>query len=369
MRRFGDRLVRFALVWLLVLLTLWVIEPYVAGWWWSATTPRPVTPQGSLSAYERTTIDVYRLASPSVVHVYATGRPTFLSGGGEVLQTGSGVIWDKAGDIVTNNHVINGQTDFGVRLTTGEFVRARLVGTAPNYDLAVLRINRPRIPLRPITIGSSKNLLVGQAVFAIGNPYGLDQTLTNGIISALHRRLAESPTVEIPNVIQTDAPINPGNSGGPLINSSGEMIGLNTAIMSESGASAGIGFAIPVDTVNKVAADIIRTGTAPVPGIGIITANPAAAAQLGVQGVIVLRVLPNSPAAKAGLQGINPDTGEVGDIITAVNGHPVSIIAGLSAAFEEAGIGHSVTLTVERNGQTRTVKVEVTNISELQGPS
>jgi 2-alkenal reductase len=358
-----NRLAQFAIVWLLVLATFWVVEPYAINSWYAADTPRAVTPRGSLSAAEQSTIKAYSEASPSVVHVYATGQPQFLAGGQQVLQTGSGVVWDNAGDIVTNNHVIRGQTEFGVRLTSGQMIKANLVGTAPNYDLAVLRLDRPRVVLHPIMLGRSDNLQVGQTVFAIGNPYGLNQTLTNGIISALHVRLPESPTVEIPDAIQTDAPINPGNSGGPLIDSAGRMIGLNTAILSESGASAGIGFAIPVDTVNRIVADIIRTGHAPIPGIGITTANPAVAAQIGVQGVIVVRVFPGWSAAKAGLVGVDPQTGEVGDIITAVNNKPVNTDAELSGALEQAGIGHTVTLTVERNGQSRQMKVEVQDIS------
>lgn len=362
MSRIWDRLTAFALLWLVVLATLWVVEPYFAQWLWAAGTPRLAAPAADLTAYEKTIIGVYRQASASVVHVYATGQPAFITGGEAVLQTGSGVLWDKAGDVVTNNHVIRGQTKFGVRLTGGELLRATLVGTAPNYDLAVLRIERPRVALHPIAVGSSKDLAVGQLVFAIGNPYGLDQTLTNGIISALHRRLPESATVEIADLIQTDAPINPGNSGGPLIDSAGRMIGLNTAILSGSGASAGIGFAIPVDTVNRIAADIIRTGRAPDPGIGIMTASPAISAQLGVDGVIVVRVLPGSPAAKAGLVGVDPQTGAIGDIITAVNGNRVDTLAGISAAIAQAGIGQQVTLTVERGGASRTVTVTVVDL-------
>lgn len=362
MSRFGDRLARIAFIWVLLLLTAWVLEPYVIAWRFAADTPRAITPRGSLSELEKTTIAVYRQASPSVVHVYATGQPAF-RGAREVLQTGSGVIWDEAGDIVTNDHVVRGQTEFGVRLTNGPLLEARLIGTAPNYDLAVLRLVRTRTALHPISLGSSANLLVGQSVFAIGNPYGLDQTLTNGIISALHRRLPESDAVEIADVIQTDAPINPGNSGGPLIDSAGRMIGLNTAILSQSGASAGIGFAIPIDTVNRIAADIIRTGHAPEPGLGIITASPAASAELGIRGVIIIRVLPGSPAEQAGLKGIDQSTGAIGDVITAVNGHPVSTLADLSVVFDQTGIGHTVSLTIENNGQTRTVKVELTDIA------
>ncbi|HJS84195.1 MAG TPA: trypsin-like peptidase domain-containing protein, partial [Acetobacteraceae bacterium] len=217
--------------------------------------------------------------------------------------------------------------------------------------------------LRPLPIGSSDNLLVGQTVFAIGNPYGLDQTLTSGLISALHRRLPESARTEIADVIQTDASINPGNSGGPLLDSAGRMIGVNTAILSESGASAGIGFAIPVATVNRVVPRLIATGTAPAPGIGIVSASPALASQLGLAGVIVLRVVPGTPAAQAGLQGADLQTGTIGDVITAVNGTPVRTVAQLSAQLDAVGIGNVAHLTVERDGQSRTVDVRVADMS------
>jgi 2-alkenal reductase len=361
-----PRFYRLIIVWLLVILTVWAVEPYLAGLWWAVTLPRTVTPRGDLSAIERTTIGIFRLASPSVVHVYArAGSPAMAAHGDFQLQTGSGVVWDGAGDIVTNNHVIAGGSDFGVRLTNGDFVAARLIGAAPRYDLAVLRLIRPRVPLRPLPVGRSDDLLVGQAVFAIGNPYGLDQTLTNGIVSALHRRLVESAQVEITDLIQTDAPINPGNSGGPLLDSAGRMIGLNTAILSESGASAGIGFAIPIATINRVVPALIRTGTVPTPGIGVVSANPAVAAEIGVSGIIVMRVLPHSPAAAAGLQGVDPTSGEIGDVILAVNGQPVSTVAELSAGLEAIGIGKTATLTVERNGQQREVKVGVVDMAKL----
>ena len=363
----SQRLFRICLIWLLTLLTFWVAEPYVAAFWLAARSPRTVTPRGNLSALEQSTIAAYKLASPSVVHVYATGEPDLVSGGA-VLQTGSGVVWDAAGDVVTNNHVISGQNEFGVRVPSGELIRARLIGTAPNFDLAVLRLQRSRFPLRPIVIGGSRDLQVGQTVLAIGNPYGLDQTLTTGIISALHRRLPESQSVEIADVIQTDAPINPGNSGGALIDSAGRMIGLNTAILSESGASAGIGFAIPVDTVDRVAAALIRNGALPVPGIGITTASPGLSAELGVNGLIVQRVIPGWPGARAGLEGVNAHTGTIGDIVVAVNGQPVQTAADLSALLAEIGIGHTAQLTVIHRGQTRTVPVPVVDISAGVGP-
>ena len=360
----SNRFLRIAILWFLALLTVWVVEPYLIDLWWAARLPRTVTPRGSLDAAETTAIDIFRVASPSVVHVYArAANPTVTMNGEYVLQTGSGVVWDKAGDIVTNDHVIAGGAAFGVKLTSGELVRARLIGAAPSYDLAVLRLERPRSPLIPLAIGRSGDLLVGQTVFAIGNPYGLDQTLTSGLISALHRRLPESPRTEITDVIQTDAPINPGNSGGPLLDSSGRMIGLNTAILSRSGASAGIGFAIPVDTVDRIVPRLIANGSVPTPGIGIVSANPALASQLGVQGVVIADVVPGTPAAKAGLQGINPNTGTVGDIITAVNGQSVNTVAQLSGLLDSVGIGNTATLTVERDGQSRTVEVQVADVS------
>ena len=361
-----PRLSRLLTLWLLLLLSAWVLEPYFAGLWGAANQPRTVTPRGELAPFEQTAIAIFREASPSVVHVYArAGSPAMTARGAFRMQTGSGVVWDAAGDIVTNHHVIAGGSNFGVRLTDGTLVAARLIGAAPQYDLAVLRLVRPRAALHPLAVGRSSDLQVGQAVFAIGNPYGLDQSLTDGIVSALHRRLAESPEVEISDLIQTDAPINPGNSGGPLLDSAGRMIGLNTAILSESGASAGIGFAIPVDTVNRVVPSLISTGTVPTPGIGIVSADPAVAAQVGVSGIIILRVVVGSPAEQAGLRGVDPASGTIGDIIVAVNGRPVGSVAQLGSALDAVGIGHAATLTVERDGQQRQVTVGVVDVTQL----
>ena len=277
-------------------------------------------------------------------------------------------MWDAAGHLVTNYHVIKGTTEIGVRLTSGEFVSARLVGVAPNYDLAVLRVEANRAPLRPIIVGSSADLQVGQETFAIGNPYGLDQTLTSGIVSALHRRLPTAPSHEISGVIQTDAPINPGNSGGPLLDSAGRLIGVNSAIITGSGASAGIGFAIPIDVVNRVAGQLIRDGRVPVPGIGIVGASESEATRLSIDGVIIVRAIPQSPAARAGLEGADSDGGVVQDVITAANGQPVHTMSDLADVFDEVGVGKSVNLTVTRSGQTRSIDVEVTDISrQAQG--
>jgi S1-C subfamily serine protease len=203
------------------------------------------------------------------------------------VQSGTGFVWDETGHIVTNNYVVQGTSSLMVRLASGEVGKAGVVGTTPDYDLAVIHfVGTGRLP-PPIAVGNSADLKVGQAAFAIGNPFGRDQSLTTGIISALKRRLPTSGGHEISNVIQTDAAISPGNSGGPLLDSAGRLIGVNTAIYSPSGSNAGIGFAIPVDVVNRVVPELIRNGQVPTPGIGIEAASEALAARLGVEGVVV----------------------------------------------------------------------------------
>jgi 2-alkenal reductase len=361
------RLLRLSILWLLILATFWVIEPYVTTLWFSASSPRAVAPRGDLAASEKTTIAIFKKVSPSVVHVFARARPTvslFSDQEQSVVQSGSGIIWDAAGHVIPNNHVISGTAQIGVRLTSGEFVAARVVGTAPNYDLAVLQLVRPKSTLQPIAVGESANLQVGQSTFAIGNPYGLDQTLTSGIVSALGRSLPSGGAHEVKAMIQTDAPINPGNSGGPLLDSAGRVIGLNTAILSRSGASAGIGFAIPVDIVNRIAGELIRNGRVPLPGIGIVAAKQNEATSLGIDGVIVVRTLPDSPAARAGIEGATAD-GVVQDVITDVNGKPVHSMEELASALQDAGIGKQVNLTVERDGEARNVKVTIADTSQL----
>jgi 2-alkenal reductase len=361
------RFLRFAIIWLLVLATFWVMEPYLSALWFSSSAPRTVTPRGNLAASEQATIELFKNASPSVVHVFARATPTislFSDEEESVVQSGSGIIWDLAGHVITNNHVINGTAEIGVRLTSGEFVTARVVGAAPSYDLAVLQLERPKSILRPLAVGRSADLQVGQSAFAIGNPYGLDQTLTSGIVSALGRRLPTVSAHEVKGMIQTDAPINPGNSGGPLLDSAGRLIGVNSAIVSGSGASAGIGFAIPVDIVNRVATELIRNGRVPLPGIGIVAAKQGQATSLGIDGVIIVRTLPGSPAAKAGIEGATAD-GVIRDVITEVNGKPIHSMEELTSTFEDVGIGKQVALTVERDGQSRTVKMTIADISQL----
>jgi 2-alkenal reductase len=362
-----SRLWAIAMIWFLLLATAWVAEPYAIALWVSAATPRAVTPRADLTDAERTTIKLYQTASPSVVHVFAHASQGLSLGQPEetVVQSGSGIVWDAAGHVVTNNHVISGTNKIGARFTNGERVGVRVVGTAPNYDIAVLQLERVRTVLRPVAVGSSADLQVGQAVYAIGNPYGLGQTLTSGIISALNRRLPTSTPYEVQGVIQTDAAVNPGNSGGPLLDDAARLIGVNTAILSGSGAFAGISFAIPVDIVNRIAAQLIKEGHVPMAGIGIVAASEATATQLGIDGVIVVRVLPDSPAAKAGLEGAASTGGTVTDVITAVNGEPVRNISDLATIFEQIGVGKTAKLTVEKDGQSRTVEVTVADVSGL----
>jgi S1-C subfamily serine protease len=225
--------------------------------------PRVVTPRGDLAEEEKATIELFRQASKSVVYITAIAlrRDAFSLNVYEIPEgTGSGFMWDEEGHIVTNYHVIRTANGCQVTLADNSTYSAELVGAAPAKDLAVLRIDAPKRLLRPIPVGTSRDLLVGQKVFAIGNPFGLDQTLTTGVISALNREIQSVARQPIQGVIQTDAAINPGNSGGPLLDSAGRLIGVNTAIFSPSGAYAGIGFAIPVDTVNEVVPKLIQQG-------------------------------------------------------------------------------------------------------------
>lgn len=365
-----NRFIWVAVVWLLLLATAFVAEPYFVAWRFSATSPQTIAPRADLTETERTTIKLFQTVSPSVVYIFAqASSPSLSSREAEenVVQTGTGIIWDAAGHVITNYHVTKGSNQFGARLPSGESVGARLVAASAHYDLAVLQLERPQAAIQPIAVGSSSDLQVGQSAFAIGNPYGLEQTLTSGIISALHRRIPTETGHEIAGGIQTDAPLNPGNSGGPLLDSTGRLIGVNSAIISGSGASSGIGIAIPIDIVNRVAAELIRERHAPVPGIGIVAVVETAAAQLGVDGVIIVKVQPGSPAAKAGLKGIGPSDETIGDVITAVNGEPVHDITELAGLFEQIGVGKAVTLTVLRGDQSRTVEVTLADVSQYQG--
>ena len=331
-------------------------------------TPRLVTPRGDLAADEKSTIELFEKARDSVVFI-STRRQVQDFWTRNVFSVprgnGSGFIWDTAGHIVTNFHVLEGASEATVKLADGRDYNAALVGLSPAHDIAVLRIDIDGRHPPPVPLGSSSDLRVGQRVFAIGNPFGLDWTLTTGIVSALDRSLASEGGKSIEHLIQTDAAINPGNSGGPLLDSAGRLIGINTAIYSPSGASAGIGFAVPADTVNRVVPQIIRHGKYIQPGIGIQTdeaLNQRLASALGVEGVVVLRVERGSAAEDAGVRGarIRPD-GLVlpGDIIVAVEGKPVPSVGKLFAAFGDYRIGDTVEISVLRDGERVDLSVQL----------
>jgi 2-alkenal reductase len=347
----------------LVLALAFVAQPYIERVLFAATTPRPVQSRGQLSESERSTIEIFEKVSPSVVQVAAqrTATSALVEDDGRAAS-GTGFVWDAAGHIVTNNHVVENAGALAVRFASGEVVGADIVGLAPNYDLAVIRARGARQLPPPVAIGSSAELKVGQAAFAIGNPFGLDQSLSSGIISALKRRLPTSGGREIANVIQTDAAINPGNSGGPLLDSAGRVIGITTAILSPSGSSAGIGFAVPIDIVNRAVPEIIRNGRVQTPGIGIVAASEAVATRMGVEGVVIVRTAPGSPAERAGLQGVDIQSGTLGDVIVQANGKAIQRLSDLTDEIEQVGIGNTLRLTVKRNGQSRNVDVRVTEI-------
>ncbi len=357
----NDRVARVLSIAAVFLLAGLLLQPYINRLIFSADTPRPVAARGDLSAFEKSSIDVFQEASPSVVQVVA--RPVGAQSEGQV-QSGTGFIWDAAGHIVTNNHVIDNTDGVVVRLSSGKVLTATIVGRTPNYDLAVLRVDSRDVLPPALPLGKSGDLRVGQTAYAIGNPFGLDQSLTMGIISALKRHLPTSGGREVSDVIQTDTAINPGNSGGPLLDSAGRVIGVNTAIFSPSGTNAGIGFAIPVDVANRIVPALIRSGRVPTPGIGILVADEATTAQLGVPGVVIADVVPDSPAARAGLRGIDRAKGAIGDVIVAADGQPVQRLTDLTQQLERAGQGKTVTLTVQRGSNSRQVEVQVVDIGE-----
>lgn len=324
--------------------------------------PRIVTARGDLAADEKATIELFRNASPSVVYItsIALRRNLFSLNVYEIPQgTGSGFIWDHDGRIVTNYHVISDANRIEVTLADQSTWKGILVGAAPDRDIAVLKITAPTSKLKPILIGDSDDLLVGQKVFAIGNPFGLDQTLTTGVVSAIGREITSATGRTIHGVIQTDAAINPGNSGGPLLDSAGRLIGVNTAIFSPSGASAGVGFAVPVSEVNRIVPQIIRQGKVIKPGLGVSLASENMISQLDIEGVLVISVQPDSPAAAAGLRGTSRGPGGMvlGDIIVAVNEQKVQDYNELRDELEKYDIGTTVSLTIIRDGEYMPVDV------------
>jgi S1-C subfamily serine protease len=321
-------------------------------------TSRAITPRGALNAEERTTIALFRQASPSVVFIttLARQRDFFSLNIAEIPQgSGSGFIWDQEGHIITNFHVIQGASRARVTLADHSVWDAQLVGVAPDHDLAVLYIKAPKNQLRPLAIGTSADLEVGQTVLAIGNPFGLDQTLTTGIISALGREINATTGRTIAGVIQTDAAINPGNSGGPLLDSAGRLIGVNTAIFSPSGSSSGIGFAVPVDTVNRMVPQLIRQGEITRAGLGVRIGDDRVSRRLNLPGVLIIEVEKGSAAEAAGLRSTRVDAKggvKLGDVIMAIDGERIETSNDLFNAMEKRAVGETVKVTVLR-GETR----------------
>ncbi|RME74775.1 MAG: PDZ domain-containing protein [Planctomycetota bacterium] len=354
-----------ALVWLLVgFLIAWSLGDL--GWvrrrlYAADAKPRAVTARGQLADDERSQIEIFERTAPSVVYITNVGVriDRFTLNAFRIPQgTGTGFVWDDEGHIVTNFHVVRGANELTVRLSDGTELPAKIVGLAPEKDLAVLRVDPGLHRLPKIAIGTSSDLKVGQKVFAIGNPFGLDHTMTSGIVSALGRQIEGAGGRVIEGVIQTDAAINPGNSGGPLLDSAGRCIGVNTAILSRTGQHAGVGFAVPIDTVNRVVPQLIAHGRIMRPTLGVRVAPDG---WLRRPGVLVLEVLPGSGAEKAGLRGTRRYGRllELGDVITRIDDTPIETSDDLFNALEKKTAGERVTVHYLRDGKEHETSVQL----------
>jgi protease Do-like 1, chloroplastic len=339
-------------------------KPLGPGYEGAEVKPRPVTPAPSdLGPDERATMAVFERATKSVVFISNTAiqRDLWSFDILEVPQgSGSGFIWNTQGHIVTNFHVIYGANAIKVTLADRSEHHAKLVGADPDHDLAVLQIQLPETMLEPLAIGTSHNLRVGQKVLAIGNPFGLDHTLTTGVVSALGRTIKSMSNRTIEGVVQTDAAINPGNSGGPLLDSAGRLIGVNTQIISPSGAYAGIGFAVPVDTVNRIVPELIKHGKLIRPGLGVSLVPDAMARRWGIKGLVIGKVSHGGAAERAGLKGARETVSgriELGDIVVAVAGKPVGTIDELMDVLEHHKVGDQVIVEILRGNRREKVTV------------
>lgn len=359
---------RFPLSAVLLLLLLVVVAvrewPTLTGSRHAPATPREVTARGDLAPIERSTIELFENAKRSVVHITTTQQQRYRTMSGVQAReveagSGSGFVWDPRGFVVTNYHVVRGAENIYVRLANGDYIQAFLVGTDPEHDLAVLRIDAGSRDLAPVLVGTSDDLHVGQNVYAIGNPFGLDWTLTTGVVSGLERSIFSVTRTPIDGVIQTDAAINPGNSGGPLLDSAGRLIGVNTAIYSPSGASVGIGFAVPVDTVNAIVPELIEHGRPPRPGLGVVLLPDRVAQANGIEGLIVSRVSPGGAGERAGIRPLieNEAGVEQIDIITAVDGKQIRRRDELTEALRGKKVGDRVEVELERDGARERVEL------------
>lgn len=324
---------------------------------------------------ERNNVEVFQKCSPAVVYVHRMSQrnSTMRSQFRHVVPegSGSGVIWDNDGHIVTNYHVIHGADAVAITLN-GQTVPAKVIGTESRWDLAVLKIHPKYIKnFKPLEIVKTQDLLVGQKAIAIGNPFGFDHSLSTGVISALGREVLGIGGVSIRDMIQTDAPINPGNSGGPLLDSSGRLIGLNTAIFSNSGSSSGVGFAIPAGQMVRVVEQLIRHGRVIMAGIGILPVMPNVAERLGItRGVLIADVLPNTPAEKVRLRPTGRDyVGRIhlGDIIESINGHPINSFDALYHVLSATKVGETVHVTILRDQREKTYHIKTIDIGAMEG--
>lgn len=357
------RSIRVLLVALISVIILFYLIPRFEYLWVSMhAEPRAVTARGELHDTEKTNIEIFRQASPSVVYI-TTSANTFNPWTRDITRiprgTGSGFVWDRNGHIITNFHVLQGASEIQIQLSDQRTFKAFLIGASPDHDIAVLRIPIvPKMP-EPLSIGTSHDLQVGQITYAIGNPFGLDQTLTTGVVSALDRSLYNDNGSVIKGLIQTDAAINPGNSGGPLIDSAGRLIGINTAIYSPSGAYAGIGFAVPVDTVNRIVPKLIQSGHYQKPKLGITIndeLNVQITEELGVKGVAIIETKLGSAAYHAGLLGAKLVNDRVisGDIIISIDGHEIENIESLLDRLDHYNIGDRIEVGYLRNKKKET---------------
>ncbi len=322
----------------------------------------------ALTEDERNTIEIVSKTKTSVVFItnIALVRDFFSYSTQEVPRgSGSGFVWDDRGHIVTNNHVIAGGVRFVVTLPSQEEREARLVGAEPNKDIAVLKLEEAADGLSPLPVGSSRDLLVGQKAIAIGNPFGLDHTVTTGIVSALGRNIQSESGITIRDIIQTDASINPGNSGGPLLDSSGKLIGMNSAIASPSGTSSGVGFAIPVDTIKKIVPQIIEFGKVIRPGIGVSMVRDEYVRRARVEGAVIAEVPRGSEAFEKGLRGLTRDRNGrlfIQDVIVAIDDTKIKSYDDLYNTLDNYKIGDTVALTVDRDGKIRKVQLTLVKI-------
>jgi S1-C subfamily serine protease len=327
----------------------------------AAETPPATTLRDELLPSERNTIEIFQREAPSVVFIRNSQlrwNPWRRNVMEQPLGTGSGFLWDDEGHVVTNFHVIANGNSFTVTLADGRTFDAEKVGEDPDKDIAVLDIDAGDERLTPIDRGNSDDLLVGQKVIAIGNPFGLDQTLTTGVISALGREIRSVGGTLIRDMVQTDASINPGNSGGPLLDSRGRLIGMNTMIYSHTGESAGIGFAVPVNTIDRIVPQIIRYGHVRKPGLGVQLLGDDLAKHWGVKGVIVAATVPGGPADKAGVipaEMVGFGRIRIHDVIVGIEGKPVNSYDELYLALDDKKPGDRIEVTLQRKGKQRKV--------------